>query len=220
MTVRAQTRVAPMRVVERLPWYFGGAFAIGLGVIAVAHTPLGGSMLTWFGPACPVDQLGPKQIESARVAALRSKRGSQLERTRPALEFELGESTRADVETSFARQGSCQPERADTALRCSLRDAQVFAQFADGKLVALDLFRNTSDATRALAWLVELEHTLSARVGQATARFGTFEASALSARFAQSIVEYRYASYVAQISALNTGDTIKLREQYQYLPGS
>jgi hypothetical protein len=209
-----------MRVVERLPWYFGGAFAIGLGVVGVAHTPLGGPMLAWFAPACPVDQLTPQQIESARVAALASKRGPQLERMRPALEFELGQSTRAHVEATFALQGSCQPERSDTALRCSLRDAQVFAQFADGKLVALDLFRNASDATRALAWLVDLERTLSARVGAATAHFGTFDATALGARFAQSIVEYRYAGYVAQISALNTGDTIKLREQYQYLPGS
>jgi hypothetical protein len=209
-----------MRVVERLPWYLAGAFAIGLGVIAVAHTPLGGPMLAWFGPACPVDKLGPKDVERGRVEALASKRGTQRERTRPALEFELGESTRAHVEATFAREGSCQPERSDTALRCSLRDAQVFAQFADGKLVALDLFRNASDSARALAWLVELERTLSARVGDATARFGTFDAVALSARFAQSVVEYRYAHYVAQISALNTGDTIKLREQYQYLPGS
>ncbi|HEX5661307.1 MAG TPA: hypothetical protein VFX59_29160 [Polyangiales bacterium] len=205
-----------MRVVERLPWYLGGAFAISLGLVAVAHTPLGQPVLAWLSPACPVDFGRPEELERARVQAIAGRRGAQAERTRPAHEFELGQSTRAHVEAALTRQGGrCEPERADTALRCSLPDAQLFAQFADGKLVALDSLRSAADPSRALAWLIGLEHTLSARVGEATARFGSFEAAALGARFAQSIVEYRYANYVAQISALNTGDGIKLREQYQ-----
>ncbi|MET0287882.1 MAG: hypothetical protein ABW352_25560 [Polyangiales bacterium] len=221
-----------MRAVERLPWYLGGAFAISLGVVAVAHTPLGKPLLAGIG--CPVLQAKPHELERARTQALAQRAGSERERTRPALgvllarggparfDFELGESTRAHVEASITRRGGrCQAERADTALRCTLADVDgLFAQFADDKLVALDLFRTVTDTTRALSWLRTLERDLSARVGEATAHFGTFDASALRDRFAQSIVEYRYAGYVAQISALNTGAAIKLREQYQYLPGS
>ncbi len=213
-----------MRVVERLPWYCGGAFAIALGVVAVAHTPLGQPLLRVCGASCPVDpdKLTPRAMEHARVEQLAKHTGTEAERTRPALDFELGQSTRAQVEAAIARRGgSCQAERADTALRCTLADVDgLFAQFADDKLVALDLFRTATDASRALAWLGELERSLSERVGEATAHFGTFDPAALGARFAQSVVEYRYAHYVAQISALNTGSAFKLREQYQYLPGS
>jgi hypothetical protein len=213
-----------MRAVERLPWYLGGAFAISLGLVAVAHTPLATPLLGRLG--CPVLQAKPHALEQARTQALAKRVGTERERTRPALDFELGQSTRAHVEASITRRGGrCQAERTDSALRCTLADVdglvtRLFAQFADDKLVALDLFRTATDTTRALRWLHALERDLSARVGEATAHFGTFDAGALRARFAQSIVEYRYAGYVAQISALNTGRTIKLREQYQYLPGS
>jgi hypothetical protein len=210
-----------MRVVERLPWYLGGAFAISLGVVAVAHTPWGRPLLGWVAPACPIDlaRLTPQGIEQARVAAVQRRRGDDRERMRPALDFELGQSTRAQVEAELSRRGgSCRSERADTALRCSFTDAQIddlFAQFSDGRLVALELVRSAVDGVRALDWLDQLERHLSASVGAVTARFGTRDATELDTRFAQSIVEYRYANYVAQISALNTGRAIKLREQYQ-----
>ena len=87
-----------------LGWFGGLVFAAAGFVVLMgfAHTEAGRPLLHLFAKAagCPVDFEGgdPKVVEAYRIERLRERSGTSLALSAVALDFELGRSTRADVE--------------------------------------------------------------------------------------------------------------------------
>jgi hypothetical protein len=217
-------------------WFLRTAAAAALltALIGFAHTPYGRPLLNALrgAPGCPVDLSGgdPKQVEAQRKAALRRRVGSTPELTRPAAEFALGQSTRAQVTAAMnMRAERCQSLRDESVFKCTLRanDARwprgdAHFQFdAHGHLVALDVRHAPVAANEAFGQLSLLGEGLRERVGPVTQQRGARDAKALAQSYLrQSILEFRYKSYVAQLSATNFGEAhgSVVRESYQYLP--
>lgn len=206
------------------------------GLIGFAHTPAGRPLLQWLASTagCPVslDAGDPVVVEAFRQRQLAARRGDTTERSRPALHFELGQTTRAAALNAMGGAAHCEWTREQTVLRCvdagvRLADgaqiADLYLQFdSSGVLVALDAMHAELDADTALQRLQQRRTELDQRVGPATHQQGVVSAQALmEGPLRHNAIEYRYRGYVARVSAINMGSRgVRLREQYQALTAS
>jgi hypothetical protein len=180
---------------------------------------------------CPVDLKGgdPVALERFRVEQLKQRVGDTEARSAPALGFELGVSTRADVLAWLGSEADrCESVAQGSALTCEAVKPpgepgidSLYVRFdAGSKLVALDLFRAGDSAHGALAHFARVDRTLGELVGPRTDTRGELHAQYLAAgRYRRVASEFRYKSYVASLSAMNFGSRgVRVRETYQYLP--
>lgn len=190
-------------------------------------------MLMWLASAagCPVSLDGgdAATVESYRLEQAVRMRGEFVEKSRPALGFDLGVTTRDQVLAQLGGAASCDWSRERTVLRCvdqgvriaaGVPIADLFIQFnLDGVLVAVDAMHEEVGAVRALARLDERQTQLDAAVGPLTARTGVSDSAQLAgSNLRRSAIEYRYRNYLARISATNFGDRgVRVREQYQWI---
>jgi uncharacterized iron-regulated membrane protein len=134
----------------------------------------------------------------------------------PALDFELGRTTRAQVDAwAQARGAACKRERADTVMRCLELPAvkgshnapidDLFLLFdATGRLVAVDAQRHGLTGALAIAYLTARALSLGHAVGPPTRSAGSRDPAYLDAHpFARVELEYGYRDYLAQLSAMN-----------------
>jgi hypothetical protein len=212
--------------------FLGGGMGLLVGLIGFAHTEAGKPLLHWLANAagCPVDFEGgdPARVEAFRVHALQQRDGKVVARTHPALNFELGRTTRSEVQQWVSAQGAdCSTTRKGSVLSCArvsqgqqLPLEDLHFQFdAEQRLVAVDLFRPQGCGRDAVVHLRELQDQLAERVGPATQVRGTLSADYLARAYRRAAIEYRYDHYTAQISATNLGARgIRVREQYQWAP--
>jgi len=214
----------------------GAALVLATGLIGFAHTKAGRPLLALLG-GCPVslDNADPAAVERYRIEQLRTHAGTQPATAHPALGFELGRTTRTDVERWAADRGAeCEDKRNGsvlscrsvigerTASGCAPHVSDLHLQFdAEGRLVAVDLFRSTPDAETAIAHLEHQSRDLDGRVGPASQKSGELDADYLSAApFRRAAREYRYSDYLAKLSVMHyPGGGMRVREQYQWLPG-
>jgi hypothetical protein len=204
-----------------------GVIALGsiglVGLVGLAHTPWGRPLLALLpsAPGCPVQDLGPRELEARRIAWARRRAGTSPSPARPALGFELGVSRKRDVQAWLDRHGAtCSSARHETALACKMPHDAYFQFDPQGHLVAVDVLREPRSAVEALALLGEVEHDLSNKVGTATSARGQRSAAFLAnAPYRQLALEYRYTDYVGRVSATNLGSRgLRVREQYQWFP--
>jgi hypothetical protein len=199
---------------------------LAVALVGVAHTKVGRPLLGLMGAGCPVDLDGvdPARVESHRQQELGRQLGELDALSHPALEFVLGETSRAEVEAWRQRSGAeCQDKRGGSALECTLAAPDnVFLQFDDGRLVALDAFTTTASAEQAMAEVAALRDRLVTKVGVVSAAYGARSADELGARtMAHAAVEFRYRRYLARVTATNFGSRgFRVRQQYQWLPDS
>ncbi len=213
--------IAPMFVVAAL-----------VAVVGFAHTDAGRPLLHWMAKAagCPADLDGgdPVKVEAFRVDALKERDGEGPALSHPALSFQLGRTTRSDVVRWAAESAaSCEATRRGSVLSCEvaapvdqlpIEDLHLQFDSAD-RLVAVDLFRAHGCGRDAVTHLRRLGERLSASVGPSTRTRGTLSADYLAHAYRRAAIEYRYARYTAQISAINLGARgIRVREQYQWAP--
>ena len=198
--------------------------SVGLvGLVGLAHTPWGRALLAVLpsAPGCPIQDLGPQELETRRIAWVRPRAGTSPSPARPALGFELGVSRKRDVQAWLDRHGAtCSSARHETALACKMPDDAYFQFDPQGRLVAVDVLRAPRSAVEALALVGEVEHDLSNKVGAATSSRGQRSAAFLASQpYQQLALEYRYTDYVGRIAATNLGSRgLRVREQYQWLP--
>jgi hypothetical protein len=182
--------------------------------LALATLAVGALHLPWARPllqrvgGCPVGRATPRQVEAAQRAALRKLGGASPAPARPALGFELGRTTLAEVEAWAGARGlGCQRLRDGALLRCrdvpgaalaggsgDYDDVSFGFRLADHRLVAVTTLRAGLSPQEASARAATAAAALERRLGPPTARtsgaFGTF-------------LQYRYADYLAGVTAMN-----------------
>ena len=211
------------------------AAAAVLGVVALAHTSAARPVLRWLGlgSGCPMSLAGqtPASLEQRRVETMRPLAGTTPARTRPALGFVLGQSTRDEVSTWASQHDvACDDALLGTALRCrglpadavpeagAIPIADAYFRFDPaGKLVALDVMHEGTSGTTAVDFLRGASERLTRDVGEPS-RVSLETVTQLEAPYAQSSVEFRFRNYAADVSATNFGQVgVVVREQYRAL---
>jgi len=210
----------------------GCVFGAGVALVGLAHTPQGKPLLALLGavPGCPVslDKVDPQRVEAYRTKQMALHAGTAVARALPATSLELG-ATRPRVQKWLEERGAqCEERRSGSVIACArVADPsapemrEVHLQFDErDRLVAMDLFRNTSCAAEALDHLSNTERSLNALVGPVTRRTGKPNASLLDERrYHRVSSHFVYANYSAELSAMNYGSRgVRVRETYQWLP--
>ncbi len=144
---------------------------------------------------------------------------------RPAGEFALGKTTRADLLAWAGRRGtSCRPGRDKRGLQCDVDAGSarsvIYADFDSADvMVGMLSMTYSRDAEAASAGLAAARAALQGVVGAPTRKSGDETAAYLAARpLRQARSEYRRANYFASLSATNLGPSGYLVSQvYQSL---
>jgi hypothetical protein len=184
--------------------------------IGALHMPWARPLLQRVG-GCPVGRASPQQVEGAQREALRRLAGASPAPARPALGFDLGRTTLAEVEAwARARSFSCERARGGALLRCKdvpapalpdssgdYDDVSFGFRLADHRLVAVTTLRTGLSPEEASARASAAASALERRLGPPTAR---------SAGASGSFLQYRYADYLAGVTAMHLrgqGDAVR-----------
>lgn len=214
----------------------GAAACLATALIGVAHTPWGRPLLRLpllsalaSRAGCPVGSIEPAAFERVRQTKLQGDVGTGAAAAHPALDFTLGQTRRGAVQQwAQAHQANCKAGLVASVLECAnvtsadggAPISQLRLQFdASERLVAVDLFRASSDDQALVLRFQELGRQLDASVGPATSSVGTPTLAFMKQSPLQTVVRtYGYRDYVASAMLLNLGKRgLRLREQYRWL---
>ena len=214
------------RVIRGLVGLAGGGVAL-VALVGLLHLPAARPLLALVGVGCP-SQASPDAVETARLAAAHAERGAAPSPARPALGFALDETTLADVEAWSAAHGlDCETKRAGTVVVCKDVPNEVFGGAAGAvddvsfafepaahRLVTVTTLRNRLDPAGAADQMQGIMRTLGASLGEGRV-VGAADPVYLAAHPMRTAkVEYRYADYIANVSATNLGSRVVVREHY------
>ena len=183
---------------------------------------------------CPVPPLDPVAREEGRRRAVADLAGDKVSPSRPALGFELGATTEAEVRTwIITHQLSCDDARGGSTVSCSrVPDAAVpegsrgaeitrasFRFDVSSRLVAVVLVRDALGADVAVSTFTRGRDALSQRLGPPTRSSGEVSAEWLAGGdLRQARVEHRFSNYFAALAATRIGRTgVALTEEYQLI---
>ncbi len=213
-------------------WSLGGvALAVSLvGLIGVAHTPWGRPLLAFLpgmSGGCPIGaEIDPQTLATVRSSVTESLRGQSPTRSRRVLTFELGVSTRADVEAwADARALDCtavRPHRWSCdghTLPGAIPGTVQFGFDAEQRLVDVERSTRTDDVVLAVHVAQALSEELTEHAGPPTRIRGATDSAHLArAPLRQQVHEYRYADMRARVTATNVGSRgYSVRSIYQAL---
>lgn len=203
--------------------------AASIGVIGFAHTSAGRPLLAYlpgFDAGCPVGgDLAPELRDAARATALAPYAGEIPARSRPALEFALDATTRADIAAwAAAHEVVCEEALGD--LRCGAvpardrlpaADDMLFRFDAAGRLIAIDSSVSLDAADATAVRLTDRASAISDGAGPATRWKGEATAAWLSTGpLSQTVASFQYEDYRAEVVATNLGSgRFKVRETMQ-----
>jgi hypothetical protein len=223
------------RAVVKAVLALGGVLALATVVIGVAHTPFGRpllklpllSMLARHA-GCPVGPVDALTFDQIRITKLRAALGGADAAAHPALAFELGQTSRADVQQWInGTQSNCHEGAVTSVLECT--DVTTFGtpvisrltlQFdKKSHLVSVDLLRAAPSVYEVLPHFSALERELTERVGPVSSSVGAANATFLTSTPLQTVVRgFRFRDYSADVMLLNLGKRgFRLREQYSWL---
>lgn len=204
--------------------------AVATALIGWMHTPGARHILRVLGVPCPVDNVTSEQVSTLREKGLAGMRGQSAAPARPAMGMLLDQTTEADA-AGWARTNSINCESVVHGyrfLRCRGVPAMAlgidgpaiselwFSFGPTGKLVGVDVYRRGLDEQgTVVAWsnaTANLKHAL----GEPEVSFGDPSPAKLLASTLQTArVQYRYADYVATVTAVNLPHAgLAVREQY------
>lgn len=218
---------------RRLRLGLGAGLLLACAVLAIGwlHTAAGLRLLVALGVPCPVNTVSAQRVAELRRTGLAPLSKLAPAPARPALAgMQLDRTTEAEARAFLARvHARCEQQvRGYRYLRCRGVDAQALALAGppvselwlsfgqDGRLVGIDVYRRGM-APRDLrtVWSADAAR-LRDRLGRPTLALGDPAPEALAAsplRVAR--VQYRYADYVATITAAHLPQTgLSVREQY------
>ena len=191
-----------------------------LGAVGLLHAPPGRSLMRLLGGRCPARGVSPAAAESLRQRGVRALRGEQPAPERPALGLALDRARLADARGwAAARGGSCvERARPSSLLICRNLpdyDEVTFAFAPDGRLVSVATLRERLPGLVAGAAFAGIRRQLAERLGDG-ALAGDPTASRLTAGpLHVARLQYRFADYLASVTAMNLPEGVALREQYQ-----
>lgn len=209
----------------------GSFLVVATALIGWMHMPSARPLLAKLGVHCPADAATLSDVDALHRAGVAGLRGTAQAPARPALAgLALDATTEAEAGRWAAAHGaSCDAiERGYRFLRCRGIDAQalglagpavseLWLSFGgDGKLLGVDVYRRGMDAAQLAASWSGAVDSLRERLGAPTLAFGDASPQALSSAPLQTArVQYRYADYIATLTASHLPDTgLALREQY------
>jgi hypothetical protein len=220
------------RPIVRRTLVAAGALALATAGIGVLHMPFARSLLMRVG-GCPMAgaRMTPREMEHARHIALEDERAPLAAPVRPSVGFALDTTSLAEVHAWADRaKVGCEDKHPGLVLCTNVQPASVGLPAAEGVIDELALGFNERNllvnettmrmhltpqgAERAAHAIVD---SLSARLGPADKSVGDFGAQKLSGAAAGSIsaVSYRYADYVADVTAMNSPHSgLLIREHY------
>jgi hypothetical protein len=202
-----------------------------VGVVGFAHTKAGRPMLKYLtGAGCPLGldvKASPQELEAHRGAALRRLVGDGLAPSslRPALDFELGKTTRADVKTWLDARGvRFTADDARGEIVCpQLGDASDvrFTFDPTGTLVQAQAAHRSGSPDDAVRLLDARKAELQAKIGAPTRAYGDATAAYLApGTIRQAGFEYAFSDYRVTVTATQMGPLgLMVRETYQEFAG-
>ncbi|HVZ72828.1 MAG TPA: hypothetical protein VHJ20_10680 [Polyangia bacterium] len=206
--------------------------ALLVAFVGFLHTKAGRPILAALGVGCPAMRVSPSEVEALRQRALTQLRGARPAAARPALGLALDGSTEADV-TSWTQvrglrcEAGAKPTRHLTcrdvpaaALPPTDSTAPVdelsFTFFANGRLLGVETLRRHLTGDEAARAFGAITGALDGAVGAPTERAGTATGEYLGGGASHTaFARYRYADYLATVTAMNLSGRVALREQYQ-----
>lgn len=223
---------------RRLLQVLGASAALGaafVAVVGVAHTDFGRPLLRYIPGmgACPLDvrTLTAEDRMRVRGEQLAALAGEGEARSRTALAFELGTTTRSDVDKwALAHELECTPGRS-LALRCEDVPAtalgergfdEVSFEFdGAGVLLTVEGSGRAADAASAAAYVASRDVSLRATLGEPTVVHGDAIETAVSrGPLSQISREFRRSDVRAQVVATNLGrGRYGVREYHQLVTG-
>lgn len=216
------------RTWKKLAGALVAASAVVVGGIGFLHMPAARPLLRMLGGGCPL-KASAAEVESARLTAARETRGTDPAPARPALGFMLDVTSSDDVRAWAKKAGiACKEEREGTYFACadvpaaSLGEAGRITDVSFGfspttkrlvNLTTLRLDLTGDDAARQLASIAaRLEKELGAPSSAAGEPSGTYLSSG---DMHTSMMAYRYADYMADVSATKIPQAgVAVREHY------
>ena len=214
-------------------WVMAGAGAalLVLGVGGAMHTRAGLRALAALGVPCPVDRVAAAQVDHVRRAGLAGLRGDTPAPVRPAVAgLLLDMTTEAQAQALLASaHAECEVQaRGYRHLRCRGVDAaalglagppvsEMWLSFGPaGRLVGVDVYRRGMRPDDVRAVWSDAAGRLRAALGAPGLAVGDPAPDVLAASPIQTArVQYRYADYVATVTAAHLPQTgLSVREQY------
>jgi hypothetical protein len=209
----------------------GAATLLVVGAGGAIHTRAGLRALVALGVPCPVRSVTAEQVDLARRAGLATLRGSRPAPARPTVAgLRLDATTEAEAGAVLARaHGRCEVQvRGYRHLRCRGVDAaalglagppvsEMWLSFGRaGRLVAVDVYRRGMRPDDERTVWSDAAGRLRAALGEPGLVLGDPAPAALAAApIGTARVQYRYADYVATVTAAHLPQTgLSVREQY------
>jgi hypothetical protein len=215
-----------------------GAFVCGLaGAVALLHLVPRGRLMadavaSHLGVFCPAKKLSPAAAEELRLRGVGALRGKDKAPARPALGWPLDVSREDNVKlwarnvgvrcvakTQPSRMMSCSDVPASAfpwGAREGTIDEVAFGFALDGRLVAVQTLRRALTGLQAARLYDQIAEDLEARLGsKPREQVGVATAAHLEAAPMNTArLRYRFADYLATVTAMNLSGRIGLREQY------
>ena len=213
-----------------------GAFVCVLaGAVALVHVPRGrqvaDAVAGHLGMLCPAKQPTPAAAEELRVRGVGALRGAHKAPARPALGWPLDIGREENVrfwarnvgvhcaaKTQPARLMSCTDVPGSAfpwGAREGIIDEVAFGFAPDGRLIAVQTLRRALTGLQAARLYDQIAEDLEARLGRKPEQIGAATAAHLEAAPMNTArLRYRFADYLAIVTAMNLSGRIGLREQY------
>jgi len=217
---------------SRRTWIVSGAVALlVLGAGGAMHTRAGLRALAALGVPCPVDTVTAEQVGRARAAGVAAVRGTAAAPARPSIAgLALDATTEAEARALLARaHARCETQvRGYRYLRCRGVDAAALALAGPpvselwlsfgpaGRLVGVDVYRRGMRPDDVRTVWSDAAGRLRGALGAPGVVVGDPAPDVLAAAPVQTArVQYRYADYVATVTAAHLPQTgLSVREQY------
>jgi len=212
-----------------------GGTCVGLvGLIGLLHTPYGRPLMRRFGMACPAAKVAPGEVEAVRLRAVASLRTEVPSPARPAVGQTLDVSRAADVTAwARARRLACvESARPSHTIKCEgsvgqpARDPRVppvdqfvFAFAPDGRLVSVDRLRSRLTGAEASHLFGQTADDLAAALGPGRLAGDATPDYLASGSMHGARLAYRFADYLATVTAMNVGGRVVMHEQYESARG-
>ena len=219
-------------LMSRRTWIASGAAALlVLGAGGAMHTRAGLRALAALGVPCPVQTVTAEQVGATRAAAVAAVRGTAPAPARPSIAgLALDTTTEDEARALLARaHARCEEQvRGYRYLRCRGVDAgalalagppvsELWLSFGPaGRLIAVDVYRRGMQPDDVRTVWLDAAGRLRSALGSPSLEVGDPAPEVLTSAVVQTArVQYRYADYVATVTAAHLPQTgLSVREQY------
>ena len=202
-----------------------------VAVVALMHTKAARPLLSAIGIHCPVDEASGSDVATAQARGFAALRGSSPAPARPGVaSMPLGQFAESDaLRWAAMNHAHCEiVVKGLRFLRCRGVDgnllgvagppiSELWLSFGlSGKLIGVDVYRRGLDAQGEMVAWADATDRLKSNLGEPTAKVGDASPKILSATaYSTARVQYRYADYLATVTAIYLPYAgLAVREQY------